>query len=66
LNDRHFAVICRVKERKNPQKLQMRRDIDRFLPKSPCRLRYQACRIPRILRTVGRAGLRGLAVRFYF
>jgi hypothetical protein len=61
-----FSEILRVKWSKNRQKLQMCRDIDRFPPKSSCRLSYQECRITRILRPIGHAGLRGLAIRFYF
>src|SRR4051794_35019554 len=44
----------------------MRRDNDRFPPKSSCRLSYQACPIPRIVRRSGMPGLRGPAVRYCF
>jgi len=59
-------VIWRTKRRENRKKLQMRRDNDRFPPESSCGLSYQACRIPRILRRVGRAGLRGGPSVFIF
>jgi hypothetical protein len=61
-----FLEILGEKRLENRQKLQIRRHNDRFPPKSSCRLSYQACRITRILRPVGHAGLRGLAIRFYF
>jgi hypothetical protein len=59
-------VIWRAKWRENRQKLQMRRDNDRFPPKSSCGLSYQACRIPRILRPVGHAGFAGTGRPFLF
>jgi hypothetical protein len=37
-------------DRENGQKLQMRRDNDRFPPKSRCGLSYQACLMSRIVR----------------
>ena len=55
-----------AKSSRNGQKLQMRRDNDRFPPKSGCRLSYQACRHTAYRARVGHAGLRGPAVRFYF
>jgi CspA family cold shock protein len=44
----------------------MRRDNEGFPPKFRCRLSYQACPIPRIVRASGMAGLRGPAVRYCF
>jgi hypothetical protein len=35
-----FPGARRTKSSRNGQKLQMRRDNDGFLPKSPCRLSY--------------------------
>jgi hypothetical protein len=61
-----IGIFCQLLPRKsslNRQKLQMRRDNDRFPPKSRCRLSYQACPIPRIVLPSGMAGLRGPAVR---
>jgi cold shock protein len=44
----------------------MRRDNESFPRKFRCRLSYQACPIPRIVRISGMAGLRGPAVRYCF
>jgi hypothetical protein len=49
-------------DRETSKKTQMRRDIEVF----GCRLGYQACAIPRIVRASGMAGLRGPAVRYCF
>jgi hypothetical protein len=50
----------------NPKKARMRRDNDGFPLKSRCRLSYQACPIPRIVRPSDMGGLRGPAVRYRF
>jgi CspA family cold shock protein len=61
-----FAMFSPLQMIAKQAKGANRRDIDRFPPKSRCRLSYQACPIPRIVRPSGMAGLRGPAVRYYF
>jgi|KBSMisStaDraftv2_1062788.scaffolds.fasta_scaffold2969285_2 hypothetical protein len=64
--DQHFDIVCGLKRSRNTQNLQMCRDNDGFPPPGRCRLSYQAWPIPRIVRSVGRSGLRGPEVRFIF
>jgi hypothetical protein len=48
------------------EKFEMRRDYDLFPPESRCGLSYEGWRKPRIVTSIGHAGLRGLAVRDRF